>query len=59
MIQIIVYIVLALIVGFILLVMLMGKILDKGFENREDPKILSKWKEKDEQGKFANKQQKE
>ena len=45
MIQIIIYIILGLIVGFILFAMLVGKMLDSGFENREDPYILKKWKE--------------
>lgn len=45
MIQTIIYIVLGLIIGFILFAMLVGKLLDSGFKNREDSEVLKKWKE--------------
>ena len=45
MVQTVIYIIMGLIVGFILLTMLIGKILNSGFKNREDSNILKKWKE--------------
>jgi len=45
MVQTIIYIIMGLIIGFILLAMLVGKILNSGFKNREDPNIIKKWKE--------------
>lgn len=42
MVQIITYIIIGLIIGFILFAMLVGKILDNGFKNREDPNIAKK-----------------
>jgi hypothetical protein len=45
MVQTIIYIIIGLIVGFILLAMLIGKMLNSGFKNREDPNIIKKWKE--------------
>ena len=46
MIQAIIYIIIGLIVGFILLAMLIGKILNSSFKNREDPGVVKKWEEK-------------
>jgi uncharacterized membrane-anchored protein YhcB (DUF1043 family) len=46
MVQTIIYIIIGLIVGFILLTMLVGKLLNSSFKNREDPNIIKKWKEK-------------
>ena len=45
MVQTIIYIIMGLIIGFILLAMLIGKILNSSFKNREDPNIIKKWKE--------------
>lgn len=45
MVQTIIYIIIGLIFSFILLVVLIGKILNSGFKNREDPDIIKKWKE--------------
>ena len=45
MVQTIIYIITGLIIGFILLAMLVGRILNSDFKNREDPNIIKKWKE--------------
>ena len=45
MLQTIIYVILGLVVGFILFALLVGKLLDSGFDNREDPNIIKKWKE--------------
>lgn len=45
MVQTIIYVVLGLAIGFILFTMLIGKLLNSGFKNREDSKVLKKWKE--------------
>ena len=44
MLQTIIYIIFCIIVGIILFAILVGKLLDNGFESREDPEILKKWK---------------
>lgn len=47
MIQTVICVILGLVAGVILFAILLGKLLDSGFEGREDPNILKKWKEQD------------